>query len=59
MKINELQLYISMDESQKYNDAWKKQVTEKYMPDDFTYVRFKNMQNGTTYYAELQMYMVQ
>lgn len=50
--------YFSTDGSQKYNDAGKKQVTEKYIPDDFTYVRFKNMQSWTTYYAELQMYMV-
>lgn len=40
-------MHFSVDESQKDNDAWKKQVTEKYIPDDFSYVRFKNMQNWT------------
>lgn len=30
-----------MDESQNYNDACKKQVTEKYIPGDFTYGTFK------------------
>lgn len=36
----------------------EKSKTEKYRPDDFTYVRFKNVQNQTIHYIGLYMYMV-
>lgn len=36
-----LMSFNCLDESKNYNDAWKKQVTEKYIPGDFTYGTFK------------------